>query len=115
MDPDIAIARLFERCRYFRRSKWGWRLTARLPGQVHGLPGSRGVLVATDGVVALIEQTGTDGKPTLFEGHLRFFVPDIQESERSEATGSSRADRLREAREARLREVVERYAAGDVG
>lgn len=49
-----------------------WRLCERHVGQVLGLPGSRGVLTATNGVLCYIEQA--DGR--LFLGHLNWFVND---------------------------------------
>lgn len=48
-----------------------WRTTPRLAGEINGLPASRGVLVATNGILCLIEQA--DG---LYEGHLQWFEPD---------------------------------------
>tara|TARA_R110000787_G_scaffold8323_8_gene27805 strand:- start:894 stop:1202 length:309 start_codon:yes stop_codon:yes gene_type:complete len=40
-------------------------------GEIHGLPGSDGMMVATNGILCLIERLN---EPP-FEGHLDFFVP----------------------------------------
>ena len=49
-----------------------WRRTKRIVGQVNGIPGSRGVMVATNGILCQIEQSG----PVPFIGHIAWFVPD---------------------------------------
>ena len=43
------------------------------PGQIHALPGSHGIVRATNGVYCLIEQPG---KAELFLGHIDNWVPD---------------------------------------
>lgn len=53
----------------------GWRLCEPTKGQINGLPGSRGTLVATDGLTALI--IGEDG--SLYFGHYDWFVEDKEE------------------------------------
>lgn len=68
-----SVTQLFARWGIFYKDGLNWRLTSRLTGEIQGLPGSRGVLVATNGVLCLIDT----GANWLFEGHFRFFVPDI--------------------------------------
>lgn len=53
-----------------------WRLTERLVGEIVGLPNSRGILTATDGIQCYIEREGTFP----FHGHVQWFVPDNGES-----------------------------------
>lgn len=62
----------------FSKSEGFWRLTDRLVGQINGLPGSRGVLTATDGILCYIEQE-RDGRVHLFSGHIQRFVADSGE------------------------------------
>lgn len=48
-----------------------WRLTKPLIGAIHGIPSSRGILRATNGILCIIEQ------PTrFFVGHREHFVTD---------------------------------------
>ena len=54
------------------------------PGQIHALPGSHGIVRATNGVYCLIEQPG---KAELFLGHIDNWVPD---KEHRASTGTSR-------------------------
>ena len=63
----------------FSKSEGFWRLTDRLVGQINGLPGSRGVLTATDGILCYIEQE-RDGRVELFAGHIQWFIADSGES-----------------------------------
>lgn len=58
-----------------RKNPGDWRWTKRILGEINGLPMSRGVLVATNGIICLIEQGGDSH----FEGHLQWFVPDESE------------------------------------
>ena len=82
--------------------KYPWRLTKRIVGEINGIPTSRGVLVATNGIECFIEQ----GK-NLFRGHLQWFLPDDFEDlgELSEI----RASKLPGKREARIRKELEVY------
>ncbi len=59
----------------FPRTEGFWRLTERVVGQVNGLPTSRGILTATNGILCYIEQE-TDGRVGTFLGHLEWFVAD---------------------------------------
>lgn len=65
-----------------------WRLTDRELGSIIGVPNSRGVLAATNGIDCYIEQV-KEGRITLFLGHLDWFVPD---SGRSIETIKARAN-----------------------
>jgi hypothetical protein len=47
-----------------------WRLTEAVEGQIHGLPSTHGLLLATDGIVCFILQ---HNKKVLFKGHLDWF------------------------------------------
>lgn len=49
-----------------------WRLTPYVQGAIHGLPSSRGWLVATDGIICFIRRSDD----SLFCGHIAFFVTD---------------------------------------
>jgi hypothetical protein len=68
------IASVFIAAGISRRDFDNWfivSLDAQVVGQINGLPTSRGILRATNGILCLIEQ------PTgWFEGHLQHFVPD---------------------------------------
>lgn len=60
---------LFTKHRLIYKDAVNWRLTKRIPGAVNGLPASLGILVATNGILCLIE-TGND----IYEGHLQWFI-----------------------------------------
>ena len=60
-----------------------WRATPRVLGQINGLPESRGVLVATDGVLCQIVRE--DG--TTFEGHVQWFVATNQKEQSEVRSG----------------------------
>jgi len=47
-----------------------WRLTDRIVGNIHALPDTHGVLVATNGILCYIER-----ESDLFLGHIAFFIP----------------------------------------
>lgn len=64
---------------FFRTGRWRL-LTPRKSGEVNGIPTSRGLAIATDGMLVLIRQS--DG--SLFEGHLEWFEKDQLERERRE-------------------------------
>lgn len=53
---------------------YDWRLTEPMPGEVVGLPTSRGVKVATNGIIIAIQQ----GDELVF-GHLSWFVEDKEQ------------------------------------
>jgi hypothetical protein len=54
-----------------------WRLMEPIVGQIHGIPTSHGVAIATNGILVAIEQQGR----YLFIGHVATFVPDEQETQ----------------------------------
>lgn len=56
-----------------------WRLTDRLVGEINGVPNSRGVLTATNGILCYVEQE-QDGRIVLFLGHVGWFVADKGDS-----------------------------------
>lgn len=55
-----------------RKDPGQWRFTKRIVGEINGLPQSRGVLVATNGILCRIERVALPP----FEGHLDAFVSD---------------------------------------
>ena len=54
-----------------RRDADKWRRVRPRPGHIHGLPGSQGVVTATNGILCTIDQNGRT-----FIGHYDFFVAD---------------------------------------
>lgn len=56
-----------------------WRLTDRICGQIHGIPGSRGILTATNGILCVIEQDANVN----FLGHIAWFVADRDEEQQT--------------------------------
>lgn len=83
-------------------SKYPWRLTKRIVGEVNGIPTSHGVLVATNGIECFIEQG-----ERLFRGHILWFVPDDLED--LEALSEERASNLQSPCEAKIRKQLEIY------
>lgn len=73
----------------------GWRLTPRLVGEVNGIPTSRGILTATNGILCYIEQE-IDGRVTTFEGHIAWFVPDDATADPLAATPAPKGPSKRE-------------------
>jgi hypothetical protein len=63
-----------------------WRLTEREMGEIVGLPGSRGILTATNGILCYIEQE-MDGRICTYLGHIEWFVADSGHSADSLSTG----------------------------
>jgi hypothetical protein len=55
----------------------GWRLTECLLGEINGIPGSRGLLVATDGMTCVVFRT----EQSSFQGHMEWFVADNDQTE----------------------------------
>lgn len=80
-------------------SKEEWRLTTPLMGEINGLPGSRGWLVATNGILCYVQQlTGT-----FFLGHLAFFLTDKAEAvELDDETKNVRVRKPKQPSRARL-------------
>lgn len=70
-----SIHTLFAERNEYRKDVDKWRLTPRITGEFNGLPLTRGTLLATNGILALVDC----GRPWLFEGHLDFFVADERE------------------------------------
>lgn len=83
-------------------SKYPWRLTKRIVGEVNGIPTSHGVLVATNGIECFIEQG-----EALFRGHILWFVPDDLED--LEALSEERASNFPSPREQRIKKQLEIY------
>jgi hypothetical protein len=52
-----------------------WRLTPCVLGEIHGLPTTHGVLLATNGILCYIELVNPINGLTYFIGHLDFFEP----------------------------------------
>jgi len=67
-----SIVALLAELRLYYKDAHRWRLTLRIPGEINALPQSAGVLVATNGILCLIDR----GDREVFEGHLEWFVPD---------------------------------------
>jgi hypothetical protein len=69
------VAQIKEHYKLILPKPYDWRLIVpNLVGQIHALPGSRGVAVATNGIIVAIVQT--DG---LFLGHMENFIPDDEQ------------------------------------
>lgn len=69
-----------------------WRPTPQQWGEIHGIPGSRGKAVCTDGIeVILIQWDGS-----VFIGHLAHFIPDRQSDGIPQQT-KTKAERLLES------------------
>lgn len=64
------ITSLFAEYGEVRKDADNWRLTPRVTGAFNGLPMTRGTIVATNGILALVDC----GRGALFEGHFDFFV-----------------------------------------
>ena len=70
LDPVVAI---FAEASLVRRDLAEWRMVNDTPtGEINGIPASRGLLVATNGVECLIRQ----GADSWFLGHYDFFRRD---------------------------------------
>lgn len=71
-----------------------WRMLPPTSGEIHGLPGSRGNIIATNGLLCLIVQNTTLGIK-LFEGHLAHFEADEKNEvvENEVATAKAKAER----------------------
>ena len=63
-----------------------WRLTEREMGEIVGLPGSRGILTATNGILYYIEQE-IEGRVCTYLGHIEWFVADSGKSSDTLSTG----------------------------
>lgn len=68
-----AILRFLAEHKIFHRNREKWRLTKRIPGHINALDNLSGVLVATDGVLCVIE---TSAGKFIDNCHLHWFVPD---------------------------------------
>lgn len=66
-----SLHELRERWKVVLPKPYDWHLTEPVPGEVVGLPTSRGVKVATNGIIVAIQQ-----KDELVFGHLSWFVED---------------------------------------
>jgi hypothetical protein len=78
INPFNNIYDLFSHFGVCYKNAASWRLTEATPGQIEGLDSSHGILLATNGILCLIERahknTSAD-TPQLFQGHLDFFIP----------------------------------------
>lgn len=84
-----------------------WRLTEVRPGEFRGCPGSRGLLMATNGILAFtLNEVGRS-----FLGHLENFISDEVEVEENADTNKKTASRKTALRKNvvldELRELVE--------
>lgn len=71
--------------------KGEWRAVKAIRGEINGLPGSRGVIRATDGIECYIVREDN----TLFHGHVASFIPDEDESEFAASAKTSHPKRER--------------------
>jgi len=76
-----------------------WRLTERLHGEIQGLPGSRGFLTATNGILCYVEQHSR-----LFLGHLHWFVTD--KNERIHFNRETKTIEVKTTRTSKMTEMV---------
>jgi hypothetical protein len=77
-NPFHSARELFSAFGIVRRDLDSWRLTEATPGQIHGLNSSHGILLATNGMLCVIErQTPNEAAetPKIFFGHLDYFEP----------------------------------------
>lgn len=77
----------------------GWRLVNPVHGEIHGIPGSHGVLIATDGILCYIERPHHD----LFLGHIEWFEPLKHDNHAPAAASTPR-------KTPKLTRVLEEYA-----
>lgn len=94
-----------------------WRLTFPYPiGQIHGLPGTHGRLICTNGIACyvLLDEYLTqpdETKQPLFHGHLDFFVSDSRaDAEYVDSYRSSGAPRPVGPAKLTVEQLMERYA-----
>lgn len=67
-----SIVQLFHHYGICRRDMHNWRLIKEPPaGEIHGLPDSHGLLIATNGMLCFIQR---EGCKELFCGHLDYFI-----------------------------------------
>lgn len=72
-NPYHDVHHLFTSYGIFKRRSADWRLVLEpLHGNIQGLENSYGLLLATNGILCLIQR---NDHVTLFEGHLDYFVP----------------------------------------
>jgi hypothetical protein len=83
-----------------------WRLTERQVGEINGLPNSRGILTATNGILCYIEQE-REGRVELFLGHLQWFVADGGET--GETIASRPAHKPAPQPSKRVRNLIDLY------
>jgi len=62
------------------RFAFGWRLSPCELGEINGIPGSRGLIVATDGMMCLIYRSDD----SWFIGHKEYWIPDEVEIDENE-------------------------------
>ena len=72
---SFEVVNFFNKKRINPRDLPNWRMTKEQTGEIEGLPGSRGTLIITNGVMCYIELANG----TLFHGHLAWFKPDKKE------------------------------------
>lgn len=81
-----------------------WKMTKRTVGEIVGIPGSRGILVATNGIDCYIERLGND----LFYGHLAWFVQEKPDPEISDLVKKARTNEgLENMKEFKAKQLLE--------
>ncbi len=99
-NPHLEIESFMRAYRITLPSHEDWRLTDLIEGEINGLPGSRGTLTATNGVLCYVIR---EGFPP-FLGHLDFFVSD--RGERFDFDSKTSALRTRNKRESHLNSLI---------
>lgn len=74
-----------------------WRLTPRILGQISGLPASRGILCATNGILCYIDQ-GQSYSILPYCGHVQWFSPDDKDIDMFEVKHRFKRPQSREGR-----------------
>jgi hypothetical protein len=83
-----------------------WRLTQYgYIGEINGIPGSRGILVATDGTLCYI----TQGEQAPFLGHIQFFKPDEVEITAEQIRENAMKGKKPSLKEEELNRLLDEY------
>lgn len=98
--PDAMVRWMNEkRVRIRKIDEWRW-VDGKLPGQINGLPTSRGYMMMANGIYALIERE--DG--SVFWGHECHWVED-EDPNKPKSGGGDKLAAAREARNKKCREI----------
>lgn len=83
-------------------AKEEWRLTTCLKGELRGLPGTRGTLVATNGMLCYVELTND----MLFLGHIDNFIVDAGEGEACKEQPVKRPSKRQQQHEQLMKQLI---------